>query len=392
MFSFINITSILSLFSENFYVTYHIDILLFYFVVVINFFLLLAVKKIYINKEHVLLLMFLLSINLISLLGVTTTPWLVAKQIIGISIVSFYYYSFFRSQDHRLNYLFHMYCKFAYYIAIIGIIMFVFHYITRGYFLRLESIFREPAHYVTVIFPAFYFYLKNYLEYKIYKVRTFVIFISIVLAGSSVGFVGLLFSWLLIYKPNFRNMIKAMAFFLITLFLIFNLSSDFKDRAESTIYLLVTQDFTKANVSSFALISNLFVALKSFSNHWLIGGGLGSHEISYFKYIYSVGFNIDALKDPTIIGLNYNDACSLFIRILSEIGLVGIVFVFFFIVKYRIKTPCMEKNISDGILIYFLLKLLREGHYFSPEMYFFVCLYYFLYQRYKKKKQLEAAK
>lgn len=79
--------------------------------------------------------------------------------------------------------------------------------------------------------------------------------------------------------------------------------------------------------------------------------------------------------------LNVEDANSLFLRLRSETGLLGLLLIFIFIFKFHI----IRKNdksgylwiINNGILSMFAIRLLRFGHYFATGFFFFFWLYYF---------------
>ena len=85
------------------------------------------------------------------------------------------------------------------------------------------------------------------------------------------------------------------------------------------------------------------------------------------------------IKTLKLDKINSQDGASLFIRLFSEFGLLGIAFSIF-LIYYCIKSFQMENFvIEQGIAIYILLKLFRDGHYFPPEFYFFLWLFYFAF-------------
>jgi hypothetical protein len=111
-----------------------------------------------------------------------------------------------------------------------------------------------------------------------------------------------------------------------------------------------------------------------------MGNGIGSHQISRQIYLNNIE-GIEVFEEMGMENLNAQDAGSLFSRIMSELGLIGIIGLIYFIVKlyvpYSEKIEFENSVIAKAILLYFFAKLLREGHYFSPEMYFFVFIYFF---------------
>jgi hypothetical protein len=107
-----------------------------------------------------------------------------------------------------------------------------------------------------------------------------------------------------------------------------------------------------------------------------LGSGLGSHEITHDKYLT----DISGVEDfEGYSDLNSKDANSLLLRTLSDLGLFGFFLIIFFIIKNYYRGDNINLLfLSRAILIYFFCKLIREGHYFSPEMYFFVFNFLFL--------------
>ena len=130
----------------------------------------------------------------------------------------------------------------------------------------------------------------------------------------------------------------------------------------------------KTNNTTFVFCNNMIIAYKSFLNNPLFGSGLGSNPMSYDRYIPQA---IDSREYN--IGQDKKDASSLFSRLLSETGLIGILLFFYFIVKFYVSK---KKNahfwiISNSIICLFILNLIRQGNYFSCGFIFFVWLYYF---------------
>lgn len=71
---------------------------------------------------------------------------------------------------------------------------------------------------------------------------------------------------------------------------------------------------------------------------------------------------------------------------LSEIGILGVLFIIYLFISiksYRyvrfnlnVNDIALNKAIIKVSLIYIFLKLFREGHWFSPEMYFYVFIFF----------------
>jgi hypothetical protein len=204
-----------------------------------------------------------------------------------------------------------------------------------------------------------------------------------------VGYVGILIC-LLVYPKKINLLVNSIV---VTVCLaigiiIYNNVENFRLRVSDTYSSLTTFNVTDVNLSSYALISNFFVATKVFEESPVLGNGLGSHRLSHQKYIKQLKGS-DTFND--YITFNSEDANSLFTRVLSDLGIAGLLIITYFIFKNYTSNEHLY-IISRAILVYFFYKLFREGHYFSPEMYFFVFAYIFLkksgYEKQEKIAQL----
>jgi O-antigen ligase len=137
-----------------------------------------------------------------------------------------------------------------------------------------------------------------------------------------------------------------------------------------------------SHLTIYAYVSNAFVAFKSFIGNPFFGRGLGSHPLSYDEFIYPNNANILwQNKYANYAGVNRLDANSLFLRLVSETGLLGIIIVFYFIFRFRLKHCDKSLGIiSNATFVLFILQLIRQGHYFYNGLFFFVWVYYFAYK------------
>ncbi|QQT27811.1 hypothetical protein [Sphingobacterium spiritivorum] len=298
-------------------------------------------------------------------------------QFVALLIIPIYYFSFFKYFEFKINEIVRLYCRLVLFLVIIGFIRFPIDLTMNNYWFR--SIMLEPAHYAAIVLPAFFITLKS-IEYPRYYWK--LILLSIILSGSSLAIICLGLCLILSFKriSIIKVMIGASLSFLIGI-LVYNFYPSFKLRVDDTMNSFITKDLTQANLSSYALLSNLFVALKSFESNPIFGNGIGSHLTSRELYLGGVK-GISVFEEMGMDNLNAQDAGSLFIRLLSETGLLGLILFGYFLYHFYVKNDkenILYQNsiISKGILIYFFAKLFREGHYFSPEMYFFVFLYVF---------------
>jgi len=376
-------STLTSIFTESLRANFGFDFKYFYVVILINLIIMMTFNLIKLTPAVVICYLLIFFNGFFSILfGINELNYFLI-QIVSIFIITLYYYSFFEFNKIYLENLVEIYCKLSLYVALIGFVIFPFEFIYKNYLFR--SILLEPAHYATIVLPALFITLKNRSFPRYYSI---VILISILLSGSSLALMGL--GLILIFYVKRITLMKLSISILLIILLgnvTYNFYEPFRIRIDDTVQVLKTGNVQYANLSTYALLSNLFVAIESFKQHPIIGSGIGSHIISRDIYLNSLD-GIENFVTMEMDHLNAQDAGSLFIRLLSETGIVGLIFVAYFIVRNYVPSSINSKNeniVCKAILLYFFAKLFREGHYFSPEMYFFVFLYYFNSINHRKK-------
>jgi len=383
MKKFLLYSTLVGVFGEAAIINFGVDLKLLYLVVLINFFIIGYTRSIFFHRFQLYVFLFLVFSGAISILNGTNDFSHAAEQVIGINVLGLYFYNFFLYFNGQVKYVFQTYARFVFYLAIIGLIIFIYKIvIVHDFEFRLFSVLLEPAHYAGAILPGFYYYIKDYNRYK---KEVFVVTISLLLAGSSIGYLGILIAFFIYNKKVFqiKNVIIYSAAILIGLCLYFTMDS-VRMRVDDTFKSSSNFDVSGANWSTYALISNLYITYNVLENNIILGNGIGSHQISHKKYISTL---VGGDEFSLIPDLNSKDANSLMLRILSDMGLLGGFIVISLIVKYYTNAN-QYYVISRAILIYFFYKLLREGHYFSPEMYFFVLMFYFNFKESKTEEAL----
>lgn len=374
-------SSVFSIFTEEFFFKFIIDWKLLYLIIFTNFILLLKIKKITLNIYFVLLLLFFFVHGILcyGIIGIPINYML--SQIIGIGIVGAYFYNFIPlySKEEITK----VYLKLSLIIAVIGYVLYVVNFNKPSY--RLMSIFREPAHYSIVVIPACFYFLK---EKKYYQFA--IIFGTLLLSNSSLGYIGCA---LMFIVPNVNvkrigYLVMLIPIILISFLYLYNNFSFFKLRFDDTynsINVINTGKFDeKTNLSSYVMIANLHIAKENISDH-PFGSGIGSHHHMHTQRY------LKAMRPPKYLVVqnrhvdNSFDANSLFTRMASEFGVFGILFVFYCL---YLAVSCFKYDdfLAQGIFVYFLLKLFRDGHYFPPELFFFIWIFYFSLKNNKVEK------
>lgn len=347
------------------------------------------------------------------------------KQIIGISFSAVAYYNLHKYTYYDIKKVFNIYLKIAFWVAFIGVVeelmllLGMYQYfsnvkrVSLGFY-RVYSIMGEPYFLAVALIPALYYYLNKIIGVKEFRewkniMRFGVIFLCYFFTFSSAGIFGLGIMVLLVlynygyFTPTNGRFILFML--LVTLVLprfdiggVFSLKeleirATDSYKAFSTGKALSKDDAADLNSSTFALYSNYIIALESFKSNPLTGGGLGTHEKTYDDYFEE---KFGALFKLMFGHFNAKDGNSLFIRLMSETGLLGLFLIFYFIFRFflgrrNIHNPELTEFIiiNQGIFVVFVIRLMRTGNYIGQGFFFFFFLYYLTYV-YVKKNSLKA--
>jgi hypothetical protein len=377
--NFVFYSTLFSVFTEAFLFNVGFDIKLFYLVVLVNIIIFIVFNSVVYSKGLLVFHAVILFSGLYSCIFGYNDFGYFFIQFFFLLLIPIYYYTYFTYFEDRTEEIVFIYCKICFILAIIGFLKLPYD-ISIGR--SLDSLLLEPAHYCTVVLPAYFITLKEQRFPRYYFV---IILLSIIVSGSSLGIIGIGVSMIL-YSKRISFVKASLSFLFVVLIggIVYTTFEPFKLRLDDTVNSSVNRDLSEANLSTYALLSNFYVSTQSLLSNPLIGNGIGSHINSRKLYLGSIE-GIEVFEKMEMDTLNAQDAGSLFSRVMSELGLVGLFGMFYFIWKFYV--PITEKNlsfntiVSRGILLYFFAKLFREGHYFSPEMYFFVFLYVFIKYR-----------
>ena len=334
-------------------------------------------------------------------LGNNTWP-LFLKIFLGFVLsVSFYGYvlDYFKFDTPKI---FNFYIKGAIIVSYIGFFQFVFFYlsftpgynfswlfnkwglVSGGFGIRVNSIFSEPAQCAIVLAPACFVAIYNLIsrnkKYLLTKFQSVLIIFVTFLTTSSTGYIGLLFIllFLLFNYGKISYFFLGVPVIILASVLLYNNVPDFKSRVDTSIALWIEGDFgiENTNTSSFVLYNNYHIAQENFLTNPFTGTGLGSHPIAFDKYSLT--------NRSDIIDLQFNkaDGNSLLIRLISETGILGVVFIFVFMRRFYVRRDPFNVDatfwiISNSVLIIIILYLLRQGNYFLNAFPLFMWIYYY---------------
>lgn len=343
------------------------------------------------------------------------------KILIGLLISYLFYYYVLQRFEFDVRVLFKAYMNGAVFVSIIGAIQVVsivvgfrpgYDYTWTGLFnkwglsggeagLRVNAIFSEPSTYAAIIAPAMFVALYNVVTTKTFMVKrwqSILILVVYFFTFSSVGYIGI-FVAIILLMVNYgfgRFILFFLPLLLLAFYVLYNNVEDFRYRLDSTVYLFQTGqvDIGKQHGSAIVFYNNYVVATENFKTNFLFGTGLGSHPYAFDKY--SITQNIETFGFAN----NSSDANSMLLRIISELGILGVIFSFVFLRRNFVRRDAKDPDniywiLSSATLCIIVLYLLRQGHYFLNGFPFFVWIYFYTrqnaneYAREREEEELE---
>lgn len=259
---------------------------------------------------------------------------------------------------------------------------------------RAVGLSTEPTHYAIIILPGVYLALLvligkgSQLKLESKKIAV-IILIGVILSFSLVGYFGLFLCLISIFasKSKGKLIVKAglAVFFLAFIYIISSSSLMYKLNKLPTMFSegIESYEYTTSDLSGFALASNLLVARESLKKSHYLGTGFNTHKDSYDREIYRI-FS----ESQVIMELNRTGAGSLYIRILSEFGIPGILIFFYFIFHFWIRkaiTASPLKYINNMSLMMIICYCTREESYINIYLSFFMALSYYTFISWRKK-------
>lgn len=340
---------------------------------------------------------------------------LLLKIIFIISFSLLYFYYALREFDFDVHSIFKLYLKGA------SLVCIVFFIQKLAFYLGIKPIYDlsylglrynapkdgdgflpsgflgEPSGLGIVLCPAIFVALFQLIARKfnfISPLFTFIIIITVLLCSSATGYLGAMLCLVLI-GFNYRKLgmlFVSLGFGIISIVLLYQLVPRFKMRVDDSVGVFVFQNLKSEkqlkNGSTMSLFNNIQVAQQNFRHHPIMGTGLGSHAKAFDKYNK---FNIETIWWAK---LNREDASSMFIRLISETGILGLLVVLYFLLKFHVskKHSFNESNwvISNALLVLMFVFLLRQGNYVAYAFPLFVLMYYYVYKMNKEQKSISS--
>jgi hypothetical protein len=371
-----------TVFSVILFVPFLPSIQLGYVIAMANSALLLAMNRLSIHRNHLLVILSIAALSVIGTRAAGVSVSVMFAQLMGIGVMSVYYFSALTTLDVTLTRWMEMYVWFALAVAVVGIVLWPLEQLYDDG--RLKSIYTEPSFYVYVTLPALGYCVGNYLQNRRYGADILIFLLSYVLAKSSLGFLGLILVAVFTVTPRLRGWQIIGGAIALSTFIggIYLASGDVRVRVNQMVSAMISQDLAGVGASPFAFLSNVYVASQSFAAHPLVGSGIGGYATLYDRYIGDIsGFGLAPLLE---LELNKYDANSMILRVAAELGVPGLIALFGFMIVCAQVKGSPYQQIRNAILPYLLIRTARMGAYFTVELYFFVGIYLLNYLNYRK--------
>ena len=367
-----------------------------YVVVICNVIMLLAFDRLTIHRNHMIAILVLAGFSLYSASSAGTPLNAPLSQILGISLLSIYFFYALTNLGLSLNRWMEIYVRAAFIIAIFGLVKWAVAHIFHVGEPRLISIYSEPSYFVYVTLPAVSYCVNIFFNEQRYGWETIIFLLSYVLADSVLGFFGLLLIGIIIVAPRLKGwqLLASCIAMCGLVAAVYVSSGNVRSRADEFVVAVTKQDLSGSGNTTFAFLSNVYVTSQSFLAHPFTGIGLGGYANAYDKYIGDI-LGSDSLENASQdfinsnLELNREDAASMFLRVTAELGLPGLaVLLAFLIVCARVRGHAYV-TIRNAILPYLIVRMTRMGHYFTVELYFFAGIYLLNHLSYLGERQLD---
>ena len=365
-----------------------------YVIVIFNIIMLLALDRLTVHRNHMIAILLLAGFSLIGASAAGTPLNAPVSQLLGISLLSIYFFCALTSLGPSLNRWIEIYMRAAFIIAIFGLLKWGFGHVFHAGDPRLISIYSEPSYFVYVTLPAIGYCANVYISERRYGWETIIFLLSYALADSLLGFLGLLLIGVLIFGPRLKGWqflvggIAACGLIAVVYFA----SGNVRSRADEFAVAIAKQDLSGSGNTTFAFLSNVYVTSQSFLAHPFTGIGLGGYANAYDKYIGGI-LGTDSLANAgqdlnnSNFELNRYDAASMLLRVTAELGLPGLTVLFVFLIACARVRGQAYVTLRNAILPYLIVRMTRMGHYFTVELYFFVGIYLLNYLNYLGERQ-----
>jgi hypothetical protein len=327
------------------------------------------------DKKYLILVAIIFVTSLVSIFINPYEFHFLIKQIAGFLFFGLAWIAILKINENKISVILNIYLSVAIIAAFFTIPEQILHqldiHITpkKGGMLgmfRCYSFVDEPFPLSMLLLPWIIFYLERFrISNAKEKAYLFILLIAFFFTFSGAGW--LAFLVYLIFKVLTMKQIVRRIFILIsvatTLFVFFSYHGT-RLRVKETTQIfnnfpqIPSQEILNAtNSSSRSIYLNSVVAYHQLLKNPITGGGLGSHFSAYQTHIAQVLNN----RNEEVVHLNQFDGASGFLRIMSEMGLVG--FILLTLLLYLIFNN-HNKERWFPVLFFWICFILHSGNYF----------------------------
>ncbi|MDX8337153.1 hypothetical protein [Candidatus Cetobacterium colombiensis] len=311
----------------------------------------------------------------------------VLEQLLIITVMFIGYDLLFKKYGYKK--LFRIYLKISYFICLLALLQFVVYFFLKIDILRypigcnsrmlpaltaniarVRSIAYEPGWFAQTLIPSVVYSFEVLIKSKRFQ-KKYIIIITVFFMTMSSGALVIIPIYFILKK------IKTIKQIVISIPLLIGATyltqGVWYSRVQETItnfQSLKTGIFSNINASSFAILSNLYVALNN--NNLLLGVGLGNHPYSYFRNFIDRKVGI-----YHFYGLNAMDGYSLLTRMISEVGIIFCFLFLLFIIRNLYLRDNTRSIINIGAFCGILSYLIRGGLYTRFGTTFIIMLFFY---------------
>ena len=248
-----------------------------------------------------------------------------------------------------------------------------------GPFLRTASMFTEPSYFAAFLTPALYLSVLR-LTGKSKQIRighSLVYILALLCSFSTIGYIGLFLCILFALRFTLRNFFIT-TFMLIGLGFIGNTNPALTSRLSALPSVLQFDFQGDENLSAFINGINLAITSRMLEDRPISGYGLGAYRVYSTEYLEEILSGNQVLIDRVNVMLDQltmSDGGSMYLRLSSELGLAGVLLMFWFIGgSFRRPDSPDRVNLARAALLFVLVFSIRSGQLLRFELVFFLAL------------------
>jgi hypothetical protein len=248
-----------------------------------------------------------------------------------------------------------------------------------GPFLRTASVFTEPSYFAAFLTPALYLSVLR-LTGKSKQLRigySLVYILALLCSFSTIGYIGLILCILFALRFTLRNFFITI-FMLVGLGLIGITNPALTSRLSALPNVLQFNFQGDENLSAFINGINLAITSHMLEDRPISGYGLGAYRVYSTEYLEKILSGNQVLIDRANVmvdQLTMSDGGSMYLRLSSELGLAGVLLMFWFVGRsFRRPNSPDRVNLARAALLFVLVFSIRSGQLLRFELVFFLAL------------------